>query len=148
MILDRLTEAARYAALHPGFAAAFDWLRTTNLAALPLGKHTLDGERLFVLVAQDEGRGHAGAKLEAHRRYIDIQYVVTGDEQIGWRATADCVQVTAPYVDDIELFGDTSETWLQMPAGTFTIFYPADAHSPLAGTGPILKAVVKVQIEW
>ncbi len=136
--------------MHPGFARAFQWLQSTDLASLPLGKHSLDGDRLFVIVARDEGRGQAGARLEAHRRYIDIQYIVSGDEAMGWRPTEECRSVTEPYASerDIAFFGDAPESWFAVPAGSFTIFYPSDAHAPLAGLGLLQKAVVKVAVDW
>src|SRR5947207_1244109 len=97
MILDLLAEAARYTALHPLFGAAFEYLRSTPLAELPLGKHVLDGDRLYVLVAREEGRTRTGAKLEAHRKYIDIQVTIAGNEEMGWRPTAECARVETPY---------------------------------------------------
>ncbi|HEX4131556.1 MAG TPA: YhcH/YjgK/YiaL family protein [Pirellulales bacterium] len=148
MILDTIEQAARYAALHPLFERAFHYLRVTDLAALELGRHELDGDRLYVLLARDEGRTRLGAKLEAHRRYIDIQYLIAGDEEMGWRSTAECSKIDTPYNDgrDFLLFADPPVSWLAVPPRSLTIFWPGDAHAPLAGSGPVHKAVVKVAV--
>jgi biofilm protein TabA len=148
MILDDLKLADRYIALHPGFAAGFAALRRPDLASLDVGRHVLDGDRLFMIVGRDAGRGQTGARLEAHRRYIDIQYVISGREEIGWRPTAECSRITEAYSDerDLMFFGDSSESWFKVLAGKFAIFFPEDAHAPLAGTGSIHKAVIKVAI--
>lgn len=148
MILDVLTRAARYRALHPLFAAAFDFLETADLANLPPGRVELDGERLLVLIDEPDGRGRAGARLEAHRRYLDIQLTVSGTEHIGWRPLEQCRREDGPFDGgrDVGFFSDQPETWLVIPPRQFAIFYPEDAHAPLAGDGRLKKAVVKVEL--
>ncbi len=148
MILDDLARAARYCDLNPGFRLGFDFLMRTDLAILAGGRHEIDGQRVFALVNRDPGRGRAGARLEAHRQYIDIQFLVDGQEEIGWRPTAQCVQATEPYDADrdIAFFGDAPQTWISLPAGKYMIFFPDDAHAPLAATGPNTKVVIKVAV--
>lgn len=148
MILDDLSQAARYTALHPGFALGFKFLARTDLATLEGGRHEIDGDRVFALINRDPGRGHSGARLEAHRKYIDIQFLVVGSEEIGWRPTGECTSLTDPYIDerDIMFFGDAPWGWIPLPVGKFMIFYPADAHAPLASTGDNVKAVIKVAV--
>ncbi|MEQ8791224.1 MAG: YhcH/YjgK/YiaL family protein [Pirellulaceae bacterium] len=150
MIVDYLENAARYTPLHPGLAAGFAFLRSANLASLPDGKQEIDGERLFAIIARDEGRGREKSLLESHRRYLDIQYVIRGEDCIGWLPLQDCQRVSTPYDADRDLgfFYDRPETWLAVPSGAFAIFYPEDAHAPLASQGAIHKAVVKVALQW
>lgn len=150
MILDHLSKLSRYAALHPGLAAAERWLRDGRLAKLSPGRHAIDGERLAVIVGTEQGRGRQQARLEAHRRYIDIQIVLDGRDVCGWRPRADCPHSSAPYDPDrdIEFFADPPETWFDLSPGHVAIFFPDDAHAPLAGDGPLEKAVFKVAVEW
>jgi YhcH/YjgK/YiaL family protein len=103
---------------------------------------------VFALINRDPGRGRGGARLEAHRKYIDIQFLVAGSEEIGWRPTAECRQVAEKYdaSRDIMFFSDLSEAWINLPVGKFMIFYPDDAHAPLASTGDNVKAVIKVAV--
>jgi YhcH/YjgK/YiaL family protein len=147
MIMDSTARGATYAALHPGFAKAFAFLRDTDLAALPDGRLELDGDRLYVLVMTVDGRGRDGAKLEAHRRYIDIQAVVQGEDVMGWSPLAACRQ-PLPFdpAKDVGLFGDVSMSWVLVPQGSFALFLPEDVHAPLAGSGKVKKAVVKVAV--
>jgi biofilm protein TabA len=150
MLLDRLDRAARYAAMHPGFAAGFEFLRTADWATLGSGRHVLDGDRLAVIIDRATGRGRAQSPLESHRRYIDIQYVFEGTEWIGWLPTERCQQTTVPFdpAKDIAFYGDRPATWLEIPRGYFAIFYPEDAHAPQAGDAPMQKAIVKVAVDW
>jgi biofilm protein TabA len=149
MILDSLANSARYAGMHPGFARAFEFLATTDLAALAPGRHVIDGDRIYVSIDHKDGRGEDGARLEVHRRYIDIQYTIDGDELIGWMPLARAAAPDGGFEasKDVGFFADRPSTWVSVPPGSFTIFFPHDAHAPLAGRGPLKKAIVKVAVE-
>jgi biofilm protein TabA len=147
VILDTLVQSGRYAGLHPLFPRAFDFLKTTPLASLAPARHEIDDDRLFVLIDRQDGRGHAGARLEAHRRYIDIQLTLEGSEEIGWLPLAACRPRGGFDTEkDIVFFDEAPRVWLPVPPETFAIFFPEDAHAPLAGLGPLLKAIVKVAV--
>ena len=148
MVLDRIVRAAQYAQLHPAFARAFEYLRTIDLAALTPGRHEVDGDEIYLSVDHVDGRGRDGARLEAHRQHIDIQLTLAGIEQIGWRPLAACEQPDGPFDPgrDIGFYRDRPETWLVVPPGTFAIFFPEDAHAPLAGNGAVRKAIVKIRV--
>ena len=146
MIVDTLSQAERYSALHPAFARAFDFLKTGSPGSLAPGRHDIDGDRLFVLIDQQEGKGQRAARLEAHRKYIDIQLTLEGLEEIGWSPLAACRPPAGGFDDakDIGFFDDRPSLWLSVPPGLFAIFFPEDAHAPLGGRGLLKKAVVKV----
>jgi YhcH/YjgK/YiaL family protein len=149
VILDTLTHAARYAGMHPGFARAFEFLATADLPALAPGRHVIDGDRIYVSIDHKDGRGEDGARLEVHRRYIDIQYTFDGDELIGWMPLARCASPDGAFDEtkDVGFFADRPSTWVSVPPGSFTIFFPHDAHAPLAGRGRLKKAIVKIAVE-
>jgi biofilm protein TabA len=148
MILASLAEADRYAALHPQFARAFAFLRNTDLNALAPGKHSVQGEQLFAIVEACAGRTRAEAKLECHRRYIDIQLVLEGIDEMGWKPAAECVDPANDYdaARDIRFFNDAPSSWIATPPGSFCLFFPEDAHAPLVSTGFIRKVVVKIAV--
>ena len=148
MIVDRLDRLALYAPLHERFARALQFMKDTDLAVLAEGRQVIDGDDVFALVASSAGRGRAGRPLEAHRRYIDIQCVLAGEDVIGYAPLEDCRSPREDYDDarDIEFFTDSPQTWLTLPTGTFALFFPTDAHAPLAGEGAVRKAVVKVRM--
>ncbi|MBD3813300.1 MAG: YhcH/YjgK/YiaL family protein [Betaproteobacteria bacterium] len=148
MILATLAEADRYAALHPLFPRAFEFLRNANLMTLAPGKHDVQGEELFAIVEACDGRTRAEAKLECHRRYIDIQLVVEGVDEMGWKPVAACMDPATDYdaARDIRFFNDTPSNWIATLPGAFCLFFPEDAHAPLVGTGMIRKVVVKIAV--
>jgi YhcH/YjgK/YiaL family protein len=150
MILDRLEQAERYFPLHPGFAAAIDYVRRTDFSGLPTGRHGIDGDRLYLMLNRGPGKGRGGAQLESHRRYIDIQFTLSGTDEIGWKPTPTCASVTVPFdgAKDIGFFGDSPDAWVAVPPRSFLILYPEDAHAPMGGTGALEKAVLKVAVDW
>lgn len=147
MILDTLDGQARYRSLHPRFARAFDWLRTCRMEELPDGRQEIDGSALYATISRETGRGQAAAKYEAHRNYIDIQYLAAGSELIGWsHLVPELGSLGYEPARDLEFFGKKPTLWVPVPTGHFAIFFPEDAHAPLAGTGCMLKVVVKVAV--
>lgn len=148
MILSSLTDAERYTALHPLFARAIEYLRSTDLLALSPGKHSVQGEALFAIAEACAGRTRAEAKLEGHRRYIDIQLVLEGVDEMGWKPLAECMKPIGDYdaVRDIRFFDDAPASWVATPAGSFCIFFPDDAHAPLVSDGMIRKVVMKIAV--
>ncbi len=148
MILDRLENWKQYAALNSGLAGAFEFLQRGDLAELPEGKHSIDGERVFAIIVRADGVGREKARLEIHREYIDIQFCISGCDEIGWRPT-DCCCGAEGFDEDKDLgfFADESEAWLAVGPGRFAILFPADAHAPLGGAGPVHKAIVKVAVD-
>jgi len=152
MILDTLAQADRYLTLHPLFSRAFAFLRDTDLMALQPGVHAVQGEQVFAIVEACTGRTRVDAKLECHRRYIDIQLVLEGVDEMGWKPLAECVSPAMEYdvARDIRFFNDTPRSWIATPAGSFCLFYPDDAHAPLVSTlkgttaALIRKVVVKI----
>lgn len=148
MILANLDDAARYESLHPGFAEAFAFLRTLS-SPVTEGKQSLRGDDLFAILWKGFGKSQSDAVLECHRRYIDIQYVVSGEDVIGWQPLSQCEREKQPYdpSTDLQFFYDRPRCWYRVPAGTLVILFPEDVHAPLAGGGAMEKAVVKVALD-
>jgi biofilm protein TabA len=104
---------------------------------------------MYVLIDHKDGRGEEGARVEAHRRYIDIQYTIDGDELIGWMPLGRCTTPDGDFdaTKDVGFFADRPMTWVSVPPGSFAIFFPHDAHAPLAGHGRLEKAIVKIAVD-
>ena len=130
MITDCLANADLYRSLHPRLAAAFDWLRSTDLGRLPLGKTVIDGERLFALIQEYTPKPPELGKFEAHRRYWDVQYVARGVERMGWANLSE-MAVSEPYSAERDVAFFTGRgSFIRVPAGSFAIFGPQDVHMP------------------
>lgn len=146
MIIDRLDQLPRYVALNPHFATAVAVLNRTNLSSLSTGRLEVDGLRVYAEIINGPGRERNAAPLETHDRYIDIHYLVEGNEEIGWTARSELrsPQPKANPDADVIFYDDEPETWVSLSPGTFAICFPEDGHAPMVSTTAIRKVVVKV----
>jgi YhcH/YjgK/YiaL family protein len=148
MIADSLDRSELYASIHPLFNPAFEYLRAFK-PSTPDGRHEVMGERLFSLPQSYETFPASERKFEAHERYIDIQYIYSGEEVI---EHVD-VGLLRPDGDfdserDVGFYLDPAKsTPVVLRAGDFAIFFPHDAHKPCVTAGQVSavrKVVMKV----
>ena len=150
MIFDRLANLELYRGLSPRWLQALEFLRDSDLLALPLGRHDLDGDRLFALVQDYETKPVEQCRWEAHQRYCDVQFVARGTERIGV-TNIERMRVEQPYDPDRDVaFFTGPGDFITVPAGSFAIFAPQDVHMPCvvsASPEPVRKIVVKAAIK-
>jgi len=152
MIVSDLDHISRQAAMSPAFQKAIAFLRSPDLHALPDGRVEIDGDRVFAQVQRFETKWSATPKFECHRKYIDIQFVLSGEEIIGW-APAERMEITAAYEADKDIsFGTVAKgkwTPVHLQAGQMAVLYPEDGHAPklaLRNPSAVMKIVVKVGV--
>ncbi len=148
MILDSLKNSALYYAVSPRLKQAFELVAATDWTTVEAGIHELDGRDIFVNVMDCNLKQKADAKLEVHNEYIDIQILITGEEEaFGWSERCDLKQPQSAFDDekDVQLFDDVPQTYYTLRKGQFTILLPEDGHAPMVGQGPIRKIIVKVR---
>jgi len=148
MIYSIVSQAFCYAALHPLFPRAFDYIRDTDLYSLAPGRYNIAADDLIAIVEHSQAKPKEHAQLEAHRRYIDIQLVLEGNEQMGWKSLSDCLNPVSEHSEekDIRFFHDAPVSWIKVPPDHFCIFFPEDAHAPLVGDGQIRKVIFKIAV--
>lgn len=150
MIIDSLSNADRYYSLHPLFAKAFEYILSQDLAGMTDGKFEIDGERLRAIVSNKKGMTaeESAAKFECHDRHIDIQLVIKGREQIGWKPRGGCKNIKGEYNPDKDVwfYSDAPDMYFTLNDLQFVIFYPEDVHAPMIGEAEIKKMVIKVLI--
>ncbi len=147
MIVEPLNQLTRYVPLHPLFQKAYEFLCLVERQGMPEGRFLIDEERLIAIVST--GDREIGAHLEAHKRYIDIQYIISGVDRIGWRSVATCQDVASPYSaeQDKIFYADTPVTWVDVQPGCCAVFFPNDAHIPLCGEGTVKKVILKLILD-
>ncbi|MFA5687986.1 MAG: YhcH/YjgK/YiaL family protein [Kiritimatiellales bacterium] len=150
MIIDRIENVPLYAGLGAKVQQALEYLAKTDFKALESGRYEIAGDEVFALVQRYETKPHDQGLWEAHRRYIDVQYLVSGSEIMGY-APLDTLAVKEPYKpeNDCELLTGTGD-FLTVSPRMFAVFFPQDAHMPGLMNKipePVIKVVVKVQCE-
>lgn len=148
MIIDNLGNAANYFDLHPLFEKAFDYINKLDLQGAEPVTTEIDGNLLKASVIETTLKPEAEARLEIHRKYIDIQIPVSCAESYGWRSLATLNDSETGYneANDIEFFRDRPTTVVTLQPGEFVIFTPEDGHAPLIGEGAIRKIILKVAL--
>ena len=159
MILDALGNSARYERWQPTLSAGFAFLRDKANAALAPGRHEIEGDRVYAMVAKYDTRAFEDFEPEAHRKYIDIQYIISGRETIMWTPLAETAQPTKEYDGDRDIIffaRNARARPFELAAGHFCVLFPEDGHQPGchprangAGGGgpePVHKVIVKVRV--
>lgn len=147
MILDTLSNAHLYFACHPLFEEAFTFLRAAGDGAGIEGKTSIGSSGTFVFKIGKPGQEKDATPVESHQNYIDIQYTTEGIDVIGWLPLAPGEQGRGYDPDkDIEFYDQRPQSWFDVRAGSFAVFFPNDGHAPMATTSHIGKLVVKVPV--
>lgn len=135
----------------PGLKKALAFLHGDAIHGLPDGRIEIDGDRVFALVQRYKTVATVNPKFEYHRKYVDIQFIVSGEEVIGW-APAERMSITGSYDAEKDIcFGSVEKgkwTPVYLQAGQLMVLWPEDGHAPkLAGSAssPVMKIVVKVK---
>ena len=149
MIVDTLNNSKQYSNAHGGFSAGFDFIKKAVSENLPEGRYDIDGENVFAFI--QEYTSKEDSSFEAHKNYIDIQFIVKGTEVI-FAADLDKLSVKTEYCDerDVMFLNDYGKaTKIILTDGEYGIFFPWDAHKPglcLDGKpDTVKKIVVKVK---
>lgn len=151
MIFDTAENLNTYRALSPAMHTAIDWLQQTDLNATPDGKVTIDGKDIYAIVQTVCTHRPSETKYEAHHEYVDLQYMIDGEELLYVTDGAPLATAT-PYdaEKDIVFLEDAAwETPLPLASRRFAILFPHDAHKPCCTLGEpaeIRKCVLKIRV--
>jgi YhcH/YjgK/YiaL family protein len=131
---------------------AFTYLKNTDLSKLETGRYDIDGDNLYASVMEYTTKNEDEANFEAHRKYIDIQYMISGKEIMNIAPLETVTEVLVSYdaLKDIEFMKVKNIVGFKADSTKFFLFFPGDAHRPGMKDGDkeaIRKIVIKVKIE-
>jgi YhcH/YjgK/YiaL family protein len=148
MIIDKIENAHLYKNISERINKSFEYIGTTDLKNLPAGRYPIDGENIFALVSEYQTKPESEGKLEAHKKYFDVQYVISGEELMGY-APLGKQQILESYKEENDIvFYTGDKSFTKVSEGMFAIFFPEDVHMPGISTGKISdvkKLVIKVR---
>ena len=151
MIYDTLKNSGIYHSVHSEFKKAFTFLRGKKLLTLPIGKYKIGRKGTFAIVQEYSTKEESEGFIECHRKYIDIQYLAKGAEQVGICAISACKPLIPydPEKDFQKLEGRVD--FITIEPNVFAVFFPDDGHMPSIrhgkGKGKVRKIVVKVPVK-
>lgn len=152
MIIDQIQNTACYKGILPAVITALEKAAAYNPDNYPGGRVDVDGDKLFLILNAYETHSPEGALCEAHQKYIDVMYMVEGEEIIYVKPTDQLCTITKAYDREAdyllaELDGDATPVCLR--AGQFIVLFPQDAHAPGCydkSPASVKKVVAKVKI--
>ncbi len=148
MIFDRIENLNNYSGLGRVYTA-LKFLSDTDFTKVPLGKYELDGDNIYYIV-QKYDTNPDKTVAEAHKKYIDIQYIVKGEEIIAVAPIqSEKTEVEAKEEKDVWFYECETQP-LILKDGEFMVLYPSDLHLPgkaVSEPKEVLKVVVKVKVD-
>jgi biofilm protein TabA len=148
MIIDFIENAARYEAIHPSFKTAFDYLKQSDKEALDGLIDEEAGVKMFAYKGEGKSKAKSLETFECHDKNIDIQFCISGREGFLWKPRAKCISPNGDYNSekDVRFFNDEPDTYFELQANQFVIFFPEDVHAPMISENDLDKIVVKVLV--
>lgn len=148
MILDTIENSFLYTPISHKIAKGLNYIQETDLENTAVGKYDL-GDGITAIISEYETKLPENAKPEAHEKYLDIQYIIKGKEQIGFAPLEGQVP-SVPYSEEKDLvFYDVETSLSTLKEGMFAIYFPTDIHQPcvmIDKPQPVKKVVVKVPV--
>lgn len=129
-----------------------EYLKNTDFSKLEPGKYEIEGSTIYALVQHNQTAPKLERKVEAHRKYIDIQYLSSGEEIIGFALSNPANEVSEDLLEQKDaIFFKTAkdETDLVLTKGMYAILFPTDLHRPgctYHNSLAVTKVVVKVAV--
>lgn len=149
MIIDKLSNSQLYSGLGERINKAFAYLKGTDFSKMEIGKYEIDGDNIFAIVNEYQTKDAREGKLEAHKKYIDVQYVAKGSELMGY-APLENQKVIDEYNEQNDItFFSGEKSFAKVDEEMFAIFFPTDVHLPgikLNKSAYVKKVVIKVKV--
>lgn len=148
MIFDRLENAHLYKGLHPAIDEALDYISgKTDFSKLEIGRFPIS-DQLDAIIDEYETQPSEGSLYEAHRQFIDVQVMLSGDEYMGVLPLANQTPVQAYNEEKDFALYQVAGQMIHVKKGMFIIFFPTDLHMPCIGTPArkIRKLVLKARV--
>jgi len=151
MIIGTLSTCERYHALGEGFKKAFEFLKNNDIGNMKLGRHDIDGDKVYILVQEYVSKTIDDCGLEAHSKYADVHYVAEGYEYLGYTSLERAGKPITAYDPKADaVFFEKECQYILLQKGDIAIVFPEDAHMPqrraLVPT-PVRKACIKVLVK-
>jgi len=149
MIFDKIENANLYKSINARIAKALAYIQSTNFSNLAPGKYEIEGDTIFAIISEYVTKDETNELLESHRKYIDVQYMAEGFENIGVTTFIDQQAVKSYDKENDYMLYNEPYTLTLLKQGMFAIFFPDDIHMPGISAGnmaKVKKVVIKVAL--
>lgn len=151
MLYSHLNIAEKYDYLSQRFRTAYQWLRETDLQALPVGRQEIEGDVIYASVMEYDTKPLSEGRFEAHEKYFDIQCVAQGEERFGICRAEELTEVQRVPENDLIFYETPEESgFVILRPGDIAVVAPEDAHMPmctLVAPCYVKKVVIKIAVQ-
>lgn len=133
----------------PQLDIVFDFLLNKVSSKTIDGKYNI-AKDIYAVVANSEPKPKEEQLLEAHKKYIDLQYILVNTDNIGWKFLDKSFKISKRYnkKNDISFYKNKPDIFFKLKKGDFVIFFPEDAHAPLCNLKKVKKCIIKIPKEY
>ena len=150
MITDKIENIDKYKNLSERIKKGIEFIQNTDLVNAKTGKYIIEGDNIYAGIDEYNTRSKDVSMPEIHKKYLDIQYIISGNELMGY-APFNNQKVVTEYNAEKDIAFLTGEvSFFDFKENHFAIFFPEELHMPCISkdqSSPIKKVVVKVLIE-
>ncbi len=131
------------------FQKAFDFLKNSDLEHMEVGRYEIDGDDIYAMIQKQTTAAPENKKAESHYKYIDIQYLIRGEEMQGVAPLPEGKELEEHPERDVMYYSEVAgENFIQLKPGDFAVYFTNDIHRPNCAPGEsmeIKKVVLKIR---
>ncbi len=156
MVIGKISQAtAGFTKFPEAIRRALFFLYEHDFKTMEDGIYPIDGKNSYAILQRYNTKLPGTSKPEAHRQYVDIQYIVEGREELGWCPLNPELKANTKYdIDKDIIFYErlVPGSSVILEEGAYAVLYPADVHHPCGAiegkVGPVTKVVVKIAVDY
>lgn len=149
MIYGNIKNTEEYKFLNIDLQKCFEYIKNNDLKNLEKGSYEICGNDLFVNIVEYETTTEDKRFWEAHKNYLDLHFMLDGEELINVNFIDNMKQIEFVEKDDFLSLEGNKKSSILLEEGDFLICYPNDAHMTaikVSDSKKIKKAIFKVKI--
>lgn len=149
MLISSIKNYKNILKIFPQLDIVFDFLLNNISNKTVDGKYDITKD-IYAVVANSQPKPKEEQLLEAHKKYIDLQYIITNTDNIGWKFLDKSFRIYKRYnkKNDISFYKTKPDIFFKLKKGEFVIFFPEDTHAPLCNLKKVKKCIVKIPKEY
>ena len=145
MIISSFKNKRKILEYMPVLKPVFEFIKKNLRTSVKEGRYEFNGG-IYAVIQKSMPKPEKERLLETHKKYVDLQYIISGSDKIGWKFYDKTFKPVNKYdgKKDITFFKNSPDFFITVKKGEFAVFFPQDAHAPLCGKTSVKKCVFKI----
>lgn len=131
---------------------AINYLKDNDFINMEPGVYEIEGKKMYAQVFDTETGAKETKKPEVHEKFLDVQFLASGEEKLGFTPDTGKYEVVEKYEErDLIFYKEVeNEGFITATPGCFCVFFPFDVHRPAVCVNEVMKirkVVIKVSLD-